>query len=77
MTTTDTKHTGTVAWFGGNDRNCGFIQPDGGGPQVFVHASAVGRAGLREIKQGNHLEYTIEVDPKNGRPKAANLRVLP
>jgi cold shock protein len=76
MTTTDTKYTGTVTWFGGRDRNYGFIQPDGGGPQVFVHMSAVGKAGLREIKAGDHLEYTIEADPKNGKPKAANLRIV-
>jgi cold shock protein len=71
-----TKYYGTVSWFGGNDRNYGFIQPDGGGPQVFVHASAVGKAGLRELKAADHVEYTIEADPKNGKPKAANLRII-
>jgi CspA family cold shock protein len=74
--TTETKYTGVVEWFGGNGRNYGFIQPNGGGPQVFVHGHAVGRAGLREIKKGDHLEFIIEVDPKNGKPKAANLRII-
>lgn len=73
---TTQTYTGTVEWFGGEGKNFGFIKRDDGGANVFVHLSAVGRAGLREIKKGDHLEFTIEADIKNGKPKAANLRII-
>jgi cold shock protein len=64
---------GTVKWFNPT-KGYGFIQPTGGGSKdVFVHISAVERAGLRSLNEGQSIEYEIESD--RGRESAANLRV--
>jgi cold shock protein len=76
VTDTTTKHAGTVAWFGGNGKHYGFIQPDGGGENVFVHISAVGQAGLKDLKEGDRLQFAIEVDERNGRQHATNLKLI-
>jgi cold shock protein len=54
----------------------GFIQPNDGGPDVFVHSSAVDDAGIRVIGEGDVLEFSIEPDKKNGKTKATNLRMV-
>lgn len=64
---------GTVKWFNGT-KGYGFIQPTNGGADVFVHISAVERAGLRELREGQEVEYEIEVG-RNGKSAAENLRV--
>ena len=65
--------TGTVKWFNPT-KGYGFIQPSGGGGKdVFVHISAVERAGLRSLNEGQTIEYEIESD--RGKQSAANLRV--
>jgi CspA family cold shock protein len=65
--------TGTVKWFNPT-KGYGFIQPSGaGGKDVFVHISAVERAGLRSLNEGQTIEYEIERD--RGKQSAANLRV--
>jgi CspA family cold shock protein len=65
--------TGTVKWFNPT-KGYGFIQPSGaGGKDVFVHISAVERAGLRSLNEGQTIEYEIESD--RGKQSAANLRV--
>jgi cold shock protein len=66
--------TGTVKWF--NDtKGYGFIQPDNGGKDVFVHISAVERAGLRSLKDGQKISYEVESDRRTGKESATNLQV--
>jgi cold shock protein len=65
--------TGTVKWFNPT-KGYGFIQPSGGGGKdVFVHISAVERAGLRTLNDGQTVEY--EIEDNRGRESATNLRV--
>ncbi|HTR15000.1 MAG TPA: cold-shock protein [Roseiarcus sp.] len=66
--------TGTVKWFNAT-KGFGFIQPDDGGKDVFVHISAVERAGLRDLNEGQKLAYDIVADKRTGRSAASNLRV--
>jgi CspA family cold shock protein len=65
--------TGTVKWFN-STKGFGFIQPDNGGADVFVHISAVERAGMREIVEGQKLDFELERDSKSGKMSAAQLR---
>ncbi|OLP56959.1 cold-shock protein [Rhizobium rhizosphaerae] len=65
--------TGTVKWFN-STKGFGFIQPDNGGADAFVHISAVERAGMREIVEGQKLAYDLEQDRKSGKMSACNLR---
>ena len=64
--------TGTVKWFN-PAKGFGFIQPDGGGKDVFVHISAVEKAGLSTLNEGAKVSY--EVVPNRGKESAENLRV--
>jgi cold shock protein len=65
--------TGTVKWFNAT-KGFGFIQPDDGGPDVFVHISAVERAGMRDINEGQKLSYEMVRDNKSGKMSAGNLQ---
>lgn len=65
--------TGTVKWFN-STKGFGFIQPDNGGPDVFVHISAVERAGMREIVEGQKLSYEMTRDTKSGKMSAGQLQ---
>jgi CspA family cold shock protein len=65
--------TGTVKWFN-ETKGYGFIQPDTGGKDVFVHISAVERAGLRTLVEGQKISYEIEADRRSGKESAANLK---
>jgi CspA family cold shock protein len=65
--------TGTVKWFNGT-KGFGFIQPDEGGPDVFVHISAVERAGLRSLDEGQKITYELERDPRSGKTSAGQLQ---
>ncbi len=65
--------TGTVKWFNAT-KGFGFIQPDNGGPDVFVHISAVERAGMREIVEGQKLSFELERDNKSGKMSAGQLQ---
>ena len=65
--------TGTVKWFNAT-KGFGFIQPDNGGPDVFVHISAVERAGMREIVEGQKIGYEMERDNKSGKMSAGQLQ---
>ena len=67
--------TGTVKWFNGT-KGYGFIEPDQGGKDVFVHVSAVERAGLRHLNEGQKVEYEEEQDRRSGKTTAANLRTI-
>ena len=66
--------TGTVKWFN-TTKGFGFIQPDDGGQDVFVHISAVERAGLRDLRDGQKISYEIVQDKRSGKSSADNLRV--
>lgn len=61
---------GTVKWFNAQ-KGFGFIQPSNGGPDVFVHISAVERAGLRGLNEGQQISYDVEMD--RGKQAAVNL----
>ena len=66
--------TGTVKWFN-ETKGYGFIQPDdGGGKDVFVHISAVERAGMRSLSEGQKVSYDVEADRRSGKESAANLK---
>ncbi len=65
--------TGTVKWFNAN-KGFGFIQPDNGGQDVFVHISAVERAGLSQIVEGQKLAYEVVRDNKSGKMAAERLQ---
>ncbi|HEY1944109.1 MAG TPA: cold-shock protein [Roseiarcus sp.] len=65
--------TGTVKWFNAT-KGFGFIQPDGGGQDVFVHISAVERAGLRDLNEGQKVSYELVADQKRGKTSAENLK---
>lgn len=67
--------TGTVKWFNAT-KGFGFIQPDNGGQDVFVHISAVERAGLRELRDGQKVSYELAQDKRSGRTSAEQLQTL-
>jgi CspA family cold shock protein len=65
---------GTVKWFNAT-KGFGFIQPDDGGNDVFVHISAVERAGLGTLREGQKVSYEVVPDRRSGKSSADNLRV--
>lgn len=66
--------TGVVKWFNAT-KGFGFIQPDAGGPDVFVHVSAVERAGLNGLNDGQKVSYELVRDRKSGKNSADQLKV--
>ncbi|EJN01679.1 cold-shock protein [Phyllobacterium sp. YR531] len=67
--------TGTVKWFD-STKGFGFIQPDDGGTDAFVHISAVERAGLRNIVEGQKISYELVRDKKSGKMSADQLAAV-
>lgn len=67
--------TGTVKWFNGQ-KGFGFIQPDDGSTDVFVHVSAVEQAGLTGLAEGQKISYEIAVDRRSGKSSATRLQVV-
>jgi CspA family cold shock protein len=65
--------TGTVKWFNGQ-KGFGFIQPDQGGTDVFVHISAVERAGFNSLNEGDKISYEVVADKRSGKSSADNLK---
>ena len=65
---------GTVKWFN-MDKGFGFIGLDDGSKDVFVHVSAVERSGLSGLREGQKVEFELEMDPKSRRQAAVNLKV--
>ena len=66
---------GTVKWFN-TQKGYGFVQPDAGGPDVFVHVSAVERAGLRGLNEGQKIGYEIVADKRTGKSSADQLQAI-
>ena len=65
--------TGTVKWFNAT-KGYGFIEPEDGSGDVFVHVSAVERAGMDALREGQKVSYEVQRDPKRGKSSAENLR---
>ncbi|MFN9711529.1 MAG: cold-shock protein [Alphaproteobacteria bacterium] len=65
--------SGVVKWFNAT-KGFGFIQPDQGGPDVFVHISAVERAGLGSLSEGQKVSYELERDQRSGKTSAGQLQ---
>jgi cold shock protein len=65
--------TGTVKWYN-ETKGYGFIQPDIGGKDVFVHATALERAGMRGLAEGQKISYEVESDRRTGKESATNLQ---
>ena len=67
--------TGTVKWF--NDtKGYGFIKPDDGGGDIFVHISAVEKSGLQTLKEEQKVEYELHTDERRGKTSAVELKAL-
>ena len=66
-------NTGTVKWYN-DQKGYGFIQPDSGDRDVFVHATAVERAGMRGLREGQKVSYDLQTDRRSGKTSAANLQ---
>ncbi|MDD9901732.1 MAG: cold-shock protein [Alphaproteobacteria bacterium] len=67
--------TGTVKWFN-EQKGFGFIAPDDGGQDAFVHISAVNKAGMNTLREGQKIGYELQRDPKTGKDSAAELKDL-
>jgi cold shock protein len=65
--------TGTVKWFN-SQKGFGFIQPDNGGADAFVHISAVERAGMGMLSEGQKIEFDLVADRRSGKMSADNLK---
>ena len=66
-------NTGTVMWFN-NQKGFGFIQPDNGNKDVFVHITAVERAGMNDLREGQKVSFDIVSDSRTGKSAAENLQ---
>jgi CspA family cold shock protein len=65
--------TGTVKWYN-DQKGYGFIAPDAGGKDVFVHATALERAGIRSLRDGQKVSFEIQTDQRTGKQSAGNLQ---
>lgn len=65
--------TGTVKWFNAT-KGYGFIQPEDGGKDVFVHVTAVERSGIGALNEGQRVSYDLEKDRRSGKDSAVNLK---
>jgi CspA family cold shock protein len=72
-TRSEVMATGTVKWFN-MAKGFGFIAPDGGGQDVFVHVSAVERSGLNGLREGQAVSFDVENDPRKNKPSAVNIK---
>ncbi|CAH1657407.1 cold shock protein CspG [Hyphomicrobiales bacterium] len=66
---------GTVKFFN-IDKGFGFIQPDNGGPDIFVHITALERAGMRTLTEGQKVSFEAVTDPRRGKVAAENLQAV-
>ncbi|HUI22331.1 MAG TPA: cold-shock protein [Methylocella sp.] len=65
---------GTVKWYN-DQKGYGFIQPDAGGKDVFVHATALERSGILKLSEGQRVAFELQVDQRSGKTSAANLKL--
>jgi CspA family cold shock protein len=65
--------TGTVKWYN-ETKGYGFIQPDNGSKDVFIHATALERAGLRSLREGQKVSFELQTDQRSGKTSAVNLQ---
>jgi CspA family cold shock protein len=65
---------GTVKWYN-DQRGYGFIQPTGGGKDVFIHATALERSGIRGLNEGQKVTYELQADRRTGKTSAVNLKL--
>lgn len=68
-----TSTTGTVKWFN-DQKGYGFIQPDNGGNDIFVHISAVEQSGMKTLAEGQKIAFDLNHDERKGKDSAANLK---
>jgi CspA family cold shock protein len=66
---------GTVKWFN-SEKGFGFIAPDGGGQDAFVHISAVERSGLNNLREGDKVTFELVADRKSGKMSAEKLEIV-
>ena len=66
---------GTVKFFN-TTKGFGFIEPEDGGPDVFVHVSELERSGVRELREGQKVSFESKIDPRKGKPNAVNVKAL-
>ncbi|MCW5714346.1 MAG: cold-shock protein [Bauldia sp.] len=64
--------TGIVKFFN-TEKGYGFISPDGGGPDIFVHVSELERSGMRSLNEGQKVRFETKMDPKKGKPNAVDI----
>jgi CspA family cold shock protein len=67
--------TGTVKWYN-SQKGFGFIQPDDGGKDAFVHVSAIERAGLGDLTEGQKISYELVADKRSGKMSADKLKAV-
>ena len=67
--------TGTVKFYNGQ-KGFGFIQPDGGEKDVFVHATALERAGISDLREGQKVSFNTEVDSRSGKTAVSTIELL-
>ncbi|MGD1036668.1 MAG: cold-shock protein [Roseiarcus sp.] len=67
--------TGTVKWYN-SQRGYGFIQPDDGGKDAFVHASAIDRAGMSDLREGQKISFELVTDARSGKMSADKLQAV-
>ena len=67
-------NVGVVKWYN-SQKGYGFIQPEGGGKDVFVHVSALERSGLRSLAEGQKVSFDIQTDRRTGKTSAGNLQL--
>ena len=67
--------TGTVKFFN-VDKGFGFIAPDGGGADIFVHISELERSGMRSLNEGQKVSFESKMDARKGKPNAVNIRAV-
>ena len=66
---------GTVKWYN-SEKGFGFIQPDDGGKDAFVHVSAIERAGMRDLQEGQKISFELVADKRSGKMSADNLQAV-